>query len=94
MQTKRFSLAPMVFVVILVSTVLIGCSSSISSSSPRFTHVDMDGALPFVFFDQDTRQVCWGLGDGAKGSKMTVTVRVKPTEDPVEISMPYCKDLK
>jgi hypothetical protein len=73
---------------------LTGCSSSISSSSPRFTHVDVEGPLPFVFFDQDTRQVCWGMGDGAKGSKMTVTVKAKPTGDAFEISMPYCKDLK
>jgi hypothetical protein len=87
-------LFPLALIILVGLSVLTGCSSSISSSSPRFTHVDVDGPLPFVFFDQDTRQVCWGLGDGAKGTKTTVTVRVKPTGDAVEISMPYCKDLK
>jgi hypothetical protein len=91
MQTKRFPLALIVFIALVGLT---GCSSSISSSSPRFTHVDVDGSPPFVFFDQETKQVCWGLTQIANGSKVTITVRVKPTNDPVEISIPVCKDLK
>ncbi|GEM_PF-6930388 len=78
----------------LALIICTGCSSSISSSSPRFTHVDVDGPLPFVFFDQETKQVCWGLGESIHGSQVTVTIRVKPTDDPVEIAIPVCKDLK
>ncbi len=78
----------------LAFIILTGCSSSISSSSPRFTHVDVEGAPPFVFFDQETKQVCWGLGQAASGSKVNITVKVKPTDNPVEIAIPVCKDLK
>ncbi|MGA2696508.1 MAG: hypothetical protein ABSE92_10630 [Terriglobales bacterium] len=88
------NLFPFALIVFIVLIMLTGCSSSISSSSSRFTHVDVDGPAPFVFFDQETKQVCWGLGESAKGSKTTVTIKVKPSGDPVEISMPFCKNLK
>jgi len=91
---KLLPYAPAAAILVITSIVLTGCSSSISSSSPRFTHVDVDGAPPFVFFDQDTKQVCWGLPQVASGSKVSITVRIKPTNDPIEISIPVCKDLK
>ena len=93
MCKKPFSLALIIFMFVGLA-VLASCSSSISSSSPRFTHVDVDSGLPFVFFDQDTKQVCWGIGEATNGSNVTVTLRVKPSNDPVEISIPVCKNLK
>lgn len=69
---------------------LTGCSSS-----PRFTHVDVDGPPPYVFFDQKTQQICWGSADPhvyVAGQPVTVTVR--PHNGDAQTTMPVCKDLK
>jgi hypothetical protein len=66
---------------------LTGCQSR----PQRFTHVDVDGPAPFVFFDQKTKQMCWAGSESAKGHLVTVTVNVRGNL--VEMNMPVCKDL-
>jgi hypothetical protein len=61
--------------------------------SPRFTHVDVGaGPLPFVFFDQKTRQLCWADNETAHGNLVSVTI-AGPINSRV-VEMPVCKDLK
>jgi hypothetical protein len=69
---------------------LTGCYSG-----QRFTHVDIDGAPPYVFFDQKTQQICWGSADPAfyvAGQPVTVTVQT--SRGGTETKLPVCKDLK
>lgn len=51
-----------------------GCSSDFSQ---RFTHVDVQGPPPFVFFDQKTKQMCWAGSGGSLGMDVSVTVKVR-----------------
>jgi hypothetical protein len=70
---------------------LAGCYSG-----QRFTHVDIDGSPPYVFFDQKTQQICWGSADldlYVAGQPVRVTVRPR-NGDATQTKMPVCKDLK
>jgi hypothetical protein len=60
--------------------------------SARFTHVDVAGPAPYVFFDQETKQMCWAGSESANGKAVTVTVKVH--DDWAETQMPVCKNLK
>ena len=83
-------------------SVLAGCYSS---SSPRFSHVEVEGPEPYVFFDQKTQQLCWGSAspDHVAGTPVTIQIRVHESDlqnyDPSRrpatyTTMPVCKDLK
>jgi hypothetical protein len=61
-------------------------------SGPRFTHVDVDGPPPYVFFDQKTKQMCWADSESHRGKTVTVTLRLHG--EAVDTSMPVCKDLE
>ena len=68
-----------------------GCCSDSGQryeSGERFTHINVEGPAPFVFFDQKTKQVCWGGSESSSGS---VTVTVKIREDFTTVTMPACK---
>ncbi len=59
--------------------------------APRFLHVDTHGGAPYVFFDQKTKQVCWGAGESANGKLVSVAIAVNGNA--VAYEMPVCKDL-
>jgi hypothetical protein len=84
-QGKRMSRAKLIAINALL--LLTGCYSA-----PRFTHVDVDGPAPYVFFDQRTKQMCWAGSESIKGQLVTVTVRAHG--DSIESKMPICKDLE
>jgi hypothetical protein len=73
--------------VIVVALLLAGCCSA-----PRFTHVDVDGPAPFVFFDQKTKQMCWADSESHKGEAVAVTITLHGL--PTKVNMPVCKDLE
>ena len=61
---------------------------------PRFTHIDMgEGPMPFVFFDQKTKQVCWAAPEMSLSgpSERYVTITKTPTGQTV--NMPFCNSL-
>ena len=62
------------------------------SDSNRFSHVNTEGPAPYVFFDQKTKQVCWGGTDSANEKNVSVTIKVGNATY-VETQMPICKDL-
>ena len=66
---------------------LVGCCSS-----QRFTHVEVEGTSPFMFFDQKTKQMCWAQAQSAKGSLVTVTITIR--DNPAQVEVPVCKDLQ
>ena len=72
----------------LLLTFVLLAALSACSSSPRFMHVDVTGLerQPYVFFDQKTRQICWGAPDPdlyPAGQLASINVT----------KMPLCKDL-
>ncbi len=76
------------------SLLVVGCCSD-----TRFTHVDVDGPAPYVFFDQKTKQMCWAGSESGEGKTVTVIVKVRSKigdndTNPVLTTMPVCKDLK
>jgi hypothetical protein len=74
-------------VIIAELVLLTGCNSA-----PRFTHVEVNGPAPYVFFDQKTQQMCWAGSESANGKLVTITVKVH--DDWAGTQMPVCKDLK
>jgi len=79
-----------IFILLIALSLLSACESG-----PRFTHVDVDGPAPYVFFDQKTQQLCWGSADPdlyEAGKPVTITVRLH--DSATQTKMPVCKDLK
>jgi hypothetical protein len=85
--TVRSRLSRGELVAISALPLLTGCYSA-----PRFTHADVEGPAPYVFFDQKTKQMCWAGNESTKGQLVTVTIKVHG--DWAETKMPVCKDLE
>jgi hypothetical protein len=75
-----------------VSLSLSGCSVT-PQPTPRFTHIETR-PVPFVMFDQKTRQLCWASTDPAFGGGKDIDVIVTVSEDGQTAQMPRCIDLK
>jgi hypothetical protein len=75
----------------IIVAALTGCCSS-----PRFTHIDVNGSdgkgpAPYVMFDQKTGRMCWAGQDTANGA--TVTITTVTGTDYQQTRMPVCGDL-